>query len=249
MTTNGEDRSEMTPERARALLEKATAGPWVWRGEPTRRDSIPSHPYLTSRAARYFMVMDFARQGMNSAQPRFRTGPDDFSIMQKVSEIGFGWERHPDAALIAAAPDLARLVLAQADELASLRMELANLRSGQVDRPILTWMAGTDSGASSESLASCHLGLTPRFGWMEPADSADFGRCYRLLVRFPEVRSCVDKLAQKHTGWAKLAPIWDELMQMAREDGLEQRDRFSKRIDLRIRGARWPALAPTQEPS
>jgi hypothetical protein len=145
-------------------------------------------------------------------------------------------------------------VLAQATANAELRAEVARLRSeaealraAQVDRPILTWMAGTDSGSSSESLASCHLGLTPRWGWMEPADSSDFGRCYRLLLGFPEIRPCVDKLAEQHSGWAKLAPIWDELMQMAKEDGLERRGKYSERIHARIRATRWPALAAAEE--
>lgn len=115
-------------------------------------------------------------------------------------------------------------------------------QAGDIDRPLLlTWMAGIDSGASSASLARYHLGLPPGFGWMEPADSGDFGRCYRLLLRFPKIRPCVDELARKHKGWAKLALIWDELTQMALEDGLDQRGNHSDRISARIRAVRWPA--------
>jgi hypothetical protein len=143
--------------------------------------------------------------------------------------------------------ELKTLRFIQATANAELRAEVERLREAAAERPILVWMAGTDSGASSESLACCHLGLSRRWGWSDPLDDSDFGRCYRLLLRFPEIRPCVDKLARQHQGWARLATIWDELMKIAEEDGLSERGKSSDRIYARIQSVRWPdcaALAP-----
>jgi hypothetical protein len=214
-------QSEIGAAEIQKLLEKATPGPWIVVRE--KEGHAHSADVIIREAG--------------------TTSPGNWIATTSWGEID------EDALLIAAAPDIARFALAQAAANAELRAEVARLRLQQDERSILIWMAGSDSGASSESLANCHLGIPRRWGWSEPIDDSDFGRCYRLLLRFPEIRPCVDSLAGQHSGWAKLAPIWDELMTMAREDGLDKRGKWSERIDARIRAARWPdraALAAAQ---
>ncbi|MFC5846682.1 hypothetical protein [Deinococcus petrolearius] len=73
--------------------------------------------------------MDVVRQGMQGAQVRFRTRPDEYSIMRPVSEVGPGWANHPDAALIAAAPQMADLIASQAATIAAQAAALAALQA------------------------------------------------------------------------------------------------------------------------
>lgn len=102
--------------------ENHTPGPWAWFGDP-KHGSL----YLaTVRNGRRF-VMDFARMGMRGAQPRFQEkgvmiGASELCTFE-VGEMGIvGMQSarsnpsiyrydisgidHPDARLIAAAPDL-----------------------------------------------------------------------------------------------------------------------------------------------
>ncbi|HAU29837.1 MAG TPA: hypothetical protein DCW68_07005 [Rhodospirillaceae bacterium] len=37
------------------------------------------------------------------------------------------------------------------------------------------------------------------------------GRCLRLIKIVPAIRQCVDTLADKHSGWKKIAPAWDAI--------------------------------------
>lgn len=81
-----------------------TPGPWTWRYSEGIGFSLctPDRGML--------IVMDFARRGMNSAQPRFSVWPGvrerrNVGKMTKASELG-ELHDHPDARLIAAAPSL-----------------------------------------------------------------------------------------------------------------------------------------------
>lgn len=86
---------------------KQTPGPWNWRiNRSTKRI------YLVARG---LIVMDFWRYGMQGAAPRFR---DFENLMVRADELATNipgedhhssWNQsitHPDAALIASAPDL-----------------------------------------------------------------------------------------------------------------------------------------------
>lgn len=119
MATIDDQHNEHTPAPAEALsreqleaLKGHTPAPWAWRGYPTHRDSVPKHPYLRSEVSPRYIVMDFVRQGMQGAQPRFIHRNTGAGIMRPVSEMGAGWAAHPDARLIAAAPDLLTTALA-----------------------------------------------------------------------------------------------------------------------------------------
>ena len=139
---------------------------------------------------------------------------------------------------------IARLAFAQDKQNQALTKQLQHEQTGREGLEWRYWLAGNDSGVSSESLMCAHHGTTPRNGWFEPADSDDFGRCYRLIRLFPQVRPAVDLLAQKHAGWAALAPIWDELTVIADGAGMQVRGKFSPQINRRIHEVRWPAFQP-----
>jgi hypothetical protein len=79
-----------------------TPGPWVWYCTGDGRFSL-----FTPDRGR-LVVMDFVRQGMNSAQPRFAVwqGEDRErlgGLMKKAEDLG-ELHDHPDARLIAFAP-------------------------------------------------------------------------------------------------------------------------------------------------
>lgn len=102
----------MTPHAAgagalRGLLAKATPGEWAWQVNKTSRS-------IELRANGNRIVMDFARWGMNGAQPRLRhLGGADLMVDAKAFAVDVpGREHHrtwfqtlchPDAALICAA--------------------------------------------------------------------------------------------------------------------------------------------------
>lgn len=77
-----------------------TPGPWYWTN---RRDG---RIYLYTPKNGHCVVMDFVRQGMQGAQPRFSDRGDQplGGIMHNADELDL--DNHPDARLIAAAPEL-----------------------------------------------------------------------------------------------------------------------------------------------
>lgn len=118
----------MTAADIRALLDaaaKATPGPWEWR-----QNRMTTHIDLAAPHGGGTVVMDFARKGMQGAEPRFGVSIDDEprgrrgGILVGASELidrdPDKLLRHPDAEWIAAAsPDvvasLARIALAAVD--------------------------------------------------------------------------------------------------------------------------------------
>lgn len=81
---------------------KHTPGPWRWFIQGN------GDAYLATPDRGRLIVMDFQRQGMQGAEPRFRDL--DICVMRScldwVSDRTAGTVEHPDALLIAAAPDL-----------------------------------------------------------------------------------------------------------------------------------------------
>lgn len=82
---------------------KFTPGPWQWEVTPSGEVRLET----PDRGRLY--VMGFARKGMRGAQPRFSIwgdGPRErrAGIMHDFESAGAG--NHPDARLIAAAPEL-----------------------------------------------------------------------------------------------------------------------------------------------
>lgn len=85
-----------------------TPGPWLWRGNRRQRQL-----WLCTPHSGMLIVMDFVRWGMGQATPRFRVD----GVMRKAEEFvddadyhgEFVGVDHPDARLIAAAPELLEL--------------------------------------------------------------------------------------------------------------------------------------------
>lgn len=102
----------ITAEQARELLDGTTPGPWYW--EETHPNNACAN------------VMAKSEGGWSIDIATLYGGTDDVPAPTMPDER---WGDHPirraDAALCAAAPDLARAVIAQADELARLHADLA----------------------------------------------------------------------------------------------------------------------------
>ena len=97
------------------MSEKFIPGPWRWEINPKSKDAS-----IVARDGMGTTVMQFERWGMHSATPMFNTkrvmdGPGhmlpaiDFAVAALGREHHADWFKvinHPDANLIAAAPDL-----------------------------------------------------------------------------------------------------------------------------------------------
>ena len=84
------------------------------------------------------------------------------------------------------------------------------------------WIVGNDTGASSKAIWAhmMGVGMPTEWGWSGPADPDDFGRCYRLLELMPEWRERMKEMAANcGPEWAAIAPAWNELESLWREEG------------------------------
>lgn len=101
----------------------------------------------------------------------------------------------------------------------------------EVPRAPWQWAAGRDTGTSSLTIYGALTGTpSPHDRSDVPHDSADFGRCYRLLKLFPEWRNRLGEVAKKHSKWRGLADAWGELetlyeveLQTGKANGLYER--------------------------
>jgi hypothetical protein len=89
--------------------------------------------------------------------------------------------------------------------------------SGRSDE-YLEWFAGTDTGVSSKVIWLVMMGMSVQLlgpGWpAPPQDPSDFGRCYRLLNRFPEWRQRLPEVAEKYPEWGPMVRGWEKLTEM-----------------------------------
>jgi hypothetical protein len=102
-----------------------TPGPWQWR----RFAKGERAPFLEAPHSGLLLVMDFIRRGMNGAQPRFATWDGKErgrmgGIMVPADKLNLA--EHPDAKLIAAAPDLLAACVAALTEINRLQAALTN---------------------------------------------------------------------------------------------------------------------------
>lgn len=91
-------------------------------------------------------------------------------------------------------------------------------------RSVAEWLLSGDTGISSKTIAAIALGIEKKdgFGFDIPYDSADFGRCYRLLKAVPELRDYLPLVAEKCPKWRPLVEIWDELTRLYEQDLAEE---------------------------
>ena len=130
----------MDDAEVKAMLDGATPGPWEWGGHP---DNLKLQTVHHGK----LYVMDFVRKGFSGAQPRFQPAKrgmvnadvllqfqvgDQTIVGEKAARADGSVYRYdvrgvdaPDARLIAAAPDLARALLAaRADTEAAVALAL-----------------------------------------------------------------------------------------------------------------------------
>lgn len=78
---------------------------------------------------------------------------------------------------------------------------------------LLEWSLSRDTGVSSETIAKIAIGMKPggHFGFDIPYDGGDFGRCYRLLQKVPELREALPLVAEVCPKWRPIIERWDEI--------------------------------------
>jgi hypothetical protein len=82
------------------------------------------------------------------------------------------------------------------------------------------WLAGEDTGASSQAIAAHMLGLPSDGAY--PHDPADLGRCLRLLRLVPEWETRIQEMARYGKAWELLLAQWSFLAgSMAAEVGFD----------------------------
>jgi hypothetical protein len=88
--------------------------------------------------------------------------------------------------------------------------------STKSQRAIGNWLIGGDTGISSETMAAIALGATK--GNDAPYDPSDFGRCYRLVKKVPEIREHFPRIAKKVKVFAGILREWDDLVRIYERD-------------------------------
>lgn len=99
------------------------------------------------------------------------------------------------------------------------RAEIEEQLEKDVKDPYRRWLLGTDTGVSSITMFSemidkpdLRLEALSRIRDADiPHDSSDFGRCYRLLQKFPEFGKRWAALVEKHPAWRLYADNWSTL--------------------------------------
>lgn len=77
----------------------------------------------------------------------------------------------------------------------------------------MTWLAGKDTGVSSVTICLIMFGIeneSPIAG-SPPSDPSDFGRCYRLLQKFPHWRDKLQKVADTYSAWQPFVDAWETM--------------------------------------
>ena len=88
--------------------------------------------------------------------------------------------------------------------------------SAGVERRVLQWLAGPNTGLSSECMAFCAIGLQRTDSWAKyapftPADPADLNRCLMLVEQIPEVKDAFPKIAALSDDWKIIIDNWESL--------------------------------------
>lgn len=82
------------------------------------------------------------------------------------------------------------------------------------------WADGPDAGISSKTIVRAITGASVIRWRMEgvPLDPSDFGRCVRVLERFPELKPQLHVVAEKYPEWRGLVDAWPELEALYAEE-------------------------------
>ena len=96
-------------------------------------------------------------------------------------------------------------------EVAALQGSLA--RRATEDAESIAWLTSMEGGTSAKTIWSVMTGY-PVERTDVPYDSGDFGRCHRLLQRFPQWRVRMHEVADAHPCWSLLVDDWATLTAM-----------------------------------
>jgi len=84
------------------------------------------------------------------------------------------------------------------------------------------WIVGDDTGISSKTIWAVMMNSVPEnpnpYRFDVPKDPSDFGRCYRLLIWFPEWRERLGEVAEKFPAWGPLVRKWDRMTELYLRD-------------------------------
>jgi len=103
------------------------------------------------------------------------------------------------------------------------------------------WLFGHDTGVSSKTIFSVMTGVpcvSGAGGAHYPLDPSDFGRCYRLLKRFPAWRERLMDVAAAYPEWKPMVERWDEMTALYEEEIQNANGRAPKlyRLMRQLRG-------------
>lgn len=102
------------------------------------------------------------------------------------------------------------------------------------------WPGAGDAGVSSATIWSVMMGRPSPLGDTDvPHDPADFGRCYRLLKRFPKWRERLPEVAEKHPDWAPLIARWDDVEALFEKES-KRPDGMARETYRLIKDLLWP---------
>lgn len=91
----------------------------------------------------------------------------------------------------------------------------------EITAKIARWSLAGDAGISSKAIAAAAIGMTPKesaWGFDTPRDPSDFGRCYRLLQKVPELRLALPLVVAAAPHWGPMVEVWDELTALYEEE-------------------------------
>jgi hypothetical protein len=126
------------------------------------------------------------------------------ALTQHWGNDGYRWLRTDIAEALGATVAIVRTKGAASAWLAEL-----DIRPDHPD-----WLRSGDTGLSSKTIYATFLGDWTILRGCSPAaprDAADFGRCHRLLARYPEWRLRLSEVAAQCGDFSALVPIWGEL--------------------------------------
>lgn len=99
-------------------------------------------------------------------------------------------------------------------------------------RKIGEWFRSHDTGVSSETMAAIFLGAK-KGDFDGPLDNSDFGRCYRLVKKVPEIREAFRKIGKRVPAFAGILRNWDELARLYEEGDRSRRALYDRIKELR----------------
>lgn len=149
---------------------------------------------------------------------------DDFFALSKV------WQQNGMDAMafgVATALGVTFAVCAQTD-VEKWEIEINDgVKQRHSDDAQLVWLYGTDTGVSSKTIFAVLVDqnalrnavtMNPHFRPDVPHDPSDFGRCHRLLERFPAWRARLSEIAEAYPAWKLLVEHWDDLTALYLEE-------------------------------